>query len=70
MQPQRYISIDFEEHLIRRLEKIALKTGMSLDACALQAFYEYIENWEDFYNSEMLKPEDDEERFFLMAAND
>ncbi|MGD9638657.1 MAG: ribbon-helix-helix protein, CopG family [Alphaproteobacteria bacterium] len=63
----RYISINFEEPLVRRLENIATKTGMSLDVCALQAIYEYIENWEDFYNSEMLNPEEDEERFFLTA---
>lgn len=70
MQSKYHISINFEEILIKRLEAIASKTGMSLQTCATQAVYEYIENWEDFYNSEMLKPEDDEERFFLMAMNE
>ena len=70
MQPKHKISLNFEELLIKRLETIALKTGMSVQACASQAVFEYIENWEDFYNSEMLKPEDEEERFFLMTGSD
>jgi predicted DNA-binding protein len=58
-------SINISKELMRKIEKIAAKKGCSADDCAEYALGEYIENFEDFYRTDLDSVSSTERSFFL-----
>ncbi len=48
---KRLVSIDTK--LAERLEKVAEKSGFDFEASLQSAIKEYVNNWEQFYNSDL-----------------
>jgi len=57
--------INISEETFKKLETIASKSGKSLEDCVDLALCEYIENFEDFYHTDLNSVSTNERSFFL-----
>ena len=64
------LSLSLPAELQTRLTAIAEQKEISLEDAALEAFAEYVENWEDFNRTLEHLEAGEEERTVLKAANE
>ncbi len=62
------ISVNISAELKNKLEKIASKSGRSVDECIELALAEYIDNFEDFYQTDLNAVSGLERSFFLSVG--
>ncbi len=61
----RKISVMVNDDLQNKIEKIAQKSGRSVDDCVALALRDYIENYEDIYKTDLCAVDNLERSFFL-----
>ena len=61
----RKISVMVNDELQYKIEKIAQKSGRSVDDCVALALRDYIENYEDVYRTDLCAVDNLERSFFL-----
>ena len=61
----RKISVMVNDDLQYKIEKIAQKSGRSVDDCVALALRDYIENYEDIYKTDLCAVDNLERSFFL-----
>lgn len=61
----RKISVMVNDDLQNKIEKIAKKSGRSVDDCVALALRDYIENYEDIYKTDLCAVDNLERSFFL-----
>lgn len=61
----RKISVMVNDELQYKIEKIAQKSGRSVDDCVALALRDYIENYEDIYKTDLCAVDNLERSFFL-----
>lgn len=61
----RKISVMVNDDLQNKIEKIAQKSGRSVDDCVILALRDYIENYEDIYKTDLCAVDNLERSFFL-----
>ena len=61
----RKISLMVNDDLQNKIEKIAQKSGRSVDDCVALALRDYIENYEDIYKTDLCAVDNLERSFFL-----
>ncbi len=59
------LSVNISAELMAKLEKIANKSGRSKDECLELALAEYVDNFEDFYQTDLNSVDQLERSFFL-----
>lgn len=59
------LSVNISADLMAKLEKIANKSGRSKDECLELALGEYVDNFEDFYQTDLNCVDQLERSFFL-----
>lgn len=59
------LSVNISADLMAKLEKIANKSGRSKDECLELALSEYVDNFEDFYQTDLNCVDQLERSFFL-----
>lgn len=59
------VSVNISAELLSKLEKIVAKSGRSQDECVELALAEYVDNFEDFYQTDINAVDSLERSFFL-----
>lgn len=57
------LTVSVNSDLKQKLFLLARKNGSSVEECLNQALAEYVENWEDFYNSDLFSTNDEKSYF-------
>ena len=59
------ISVSLNDALKAKLARIAEKSGKSVEECVALALRDYVENYEDFYKTDLCAVDNLERSFFL-----
>jgi len=57
------LTVSVNSDLKKKLFSLARKNGASVEECLNQALAEYVENWDDFYNSDLFSTNDEKAYF-------
>jgi len=57
------LTVSVNNDLKQKLFTLARKNGASVEECLNQALAEYVENWEDFYSSDLFSTSDEKVYF-------
>ncbi len=61
----RKLSVSVNDELQYKIEKIAQKSGRSLDECVAIALHNYVDEYEDIYRTDLCSVDNLERSFFL-----
>ena len=61
----RKLSVSVNDELQYKIEKIAQKSGRSLDECVARALRAYVDEYEDIYRTDLCSVDNIERSFFL-----
>lgn len=61
----RKLSVSVNDELQYKIEKIAQKSGRSLDECVAMALRAYVDEYEDIYRTDLCSVDNIERSFFL-----